>query len=93
MITVSQGLGRLIPKDEYPTFDIDLISSKFDEQEKIKINNIEKDLKVVRHQKSNFFFTFFEKKDIICREIAIIRFEILPILKYHQKPSYQYRVQ
>ena len=47
-VTASQGLGRLIPKNQYPSFNVDLISARFTEQENLKVNDVSKDLRVVR---------------------------------------------
>ena len=47
-ITESNGLGRLIPKNQYPTFKVSLNSSPFIPGEKLNVNQLEKDLEVVR---------------------------------------------
>ena len=47
-VTISNGLGRVIPKNQYPIFKVVLDSAPFTPGEKLNINNIEKDLEVVR---------------------------------------------
>ena len=47
-VTESNGLGRLIPSSQYPTFKTSLISSPFLLGEKLNVNELEKDLEVVR---------------------------------------------
>ena len=47
-VTLSNGLGKVIPKDQYPSFKVVLDSAPFTPGEKLNINNIEKDLEVVR---------------------------------------------
>ena len=47
-ITTSNGLGRLIPKNQYPTFTVVLNAAPFVSGEKLNVNGLEKDLEVVR---------------------------------------------
>ena len=47
-VSESNGLGRLIPKNQYPTFKISINSSPFIPGEKLNVNGSEKDLEVVR---------------------------------------------
>jgi hypothetical protein len=47
-VTLSNGLGRVIPKKQYPTFEVVLDSAPFTSGEKLNVNDIEKDLEVIR---------------------------------------------
>ena len=47
-VTESNGLGRLIRKDQYPSFKVNINSSPFISGEKLNVNGLEKDLEVVR---------------------------------------------
>ena len=47
-ITEAKGLGRLIPKNQYPTFDVVLNPTPFISGEKLNVNGVARDLEVVR---------------------------------------------
>ena len=52
-VTTPAGNARVIPKKQYPTFEIVTKSSPFASGEKLVVNGVEKDLEVVRTDKSN----------------------------------------
>ena len=50
--TIQDASGTIVPKDDYPVFDITIKPSEFEVGEKLISNNIERDLEVVKYDDS-----------------------------------------